>query len=246
MKLLGYIRVSTDEQAEKGKSISVQEMQLAKYCELYDHELVDVLLDDGISASVDLDRRPGGANLLMKLEDGLAQGVVIQRVDRGFRKTINGLVTAARFNACGWTIHSVNERIDTSTPDGWLQLTILLAMAEYERNKIVQRAHEISNGLRDQGIAWGHAPYGCIRVGDQIYRDPAKWSLRQRIIDLRMQGLSLRVIGRTLQRDGIRAPNGGRLWHLNTLTTILQSHDSLHHLPFLSDPSHDDGTGAAA
>ncbi|MBE9538496.1 MAG: recombinase family protein, partial [Proteobacteria bacterium] len=202
------------------------------YAELYDAELVDVVVDEGVSAGTALEKRPGGAELLDRLRDGEAEGVVFQRIDRVFRMTVDGLVTAAWFNRLGLSLHSVNEHINSGTPDGWLSLTILLATAEYERNKIKQRATETSAGLREQGKAWGPTPFGCMRVGDKLYRDPETWVVRKSIVDMRT-GLSLRAICTELREWGIPAPSGGRLWHTSTLKGIIDTHHTLEHIPDL-------------
>lgn len=235
MKLLGYIRVSTEEQAEHGHSLGIQDDQLHRYCELYGFELVDVIVDDGISAGVDLEKRPGGSELLDRLLDGQADGVAVQRIDRIFRKSIDGLVNAARFNQRGLSIHSVNERIDSSTPDGWLTLSILLATAEYERNKIRQRAVETAAGLREQGRAWGHAPYGCVAVDGRIFRDPDTWAVREQILAMK-EDLSYAAIAAQLQADRVPNPSGGRLWHKSTLKGLIESHHDLEHIPYLPAP----------
>ena len=236
MRLIGYIRVSTDEQARDGQSLAIQDLQMHRFCELYGHELVDVVVDDGVSAGVDLENRGGGAALLDQIRDGGIDGVVVQRIDRLFRKTVDGLLTAAWFNRRGVAIQSINEHIDTGSPDGWLTLTILLATAEYERNKIAQRAREVSEGLREQGKAWGPTPYGCVRGdGDdagKLFRDPAKWAVREQIVEMR-RTLSLRAICAELRERGIPAPGGGRLWHSSTLKGILDTHHDLEHIPTL-------------
>lgn len=229
MKLLGYIRVSTEEQAKDGQSLAIQDMQLHRYAELYDAQLVDVIVDEGVSAGTALEKRPGGSELLDRLRDGEADGVVFQRIDRVFRLTVDGLVTAAKFNRQGIALHSVNEHINSATPDGWLSLTILLATAEYERNKIKQRAVETSAGLREQGKVWGHTPFGCMRAGSQLYRDPDTWAVRELIITLR-KALSYAAVCTELQARKIPAPSGGKLWHRSTLKGIVDTHHSLEHI----------------
>lgn len=234
MKLIGYIRVSTDEQARDGQSLAIQDMQLHRYCDLYEHELADVYIDEGVSAGTPLEKRPGGSELLDRLRDGEVDGVVFQRIDRVFRMAVDGLVTAAWFNRRGLSLHSVNEHINSSTPDGWLSLTILLATAEYERNKIKQRARETSDGLRQQNKAWGPTPFGCIRRDDQLFRNPEQWGVRERIILMR-KTLSLAAICTELQEKNIPAPSGGRLWHRSTLKGILDTHHEIERIPLLDN-----------
>jgi len=232
MKLIGYIRVSTDEQAKDGQSLSIQDLQLHKYCELHGHELIDVIVDDGVSASINLDKRPAGFMLLDRLKDKEADGFVVQRLDRAFRITIDGLLTAELFNKRGLTIHSVNEHIDTTTAFGKFVLRSMLSMAELERDKISERATETFEGLRDQAKPWGPTPFGLVRVGDKLYRDKETWAVREAVISLR-DTLSLRAVCTELQQRDIASPSGGKLWHPSTLIGIINNHNELKHIPFL-------------
>ena len=232
MRLIGYIRVSTEDQAKEGQSLSIQDMQLHRYCDLYDHELVDVIVDDGVSASMPLEKRHGGSQLIDRLRDREADGFVVQRLDRAFRITTDGLATAENFKAQRLGIHSVNEHIDTASPMGYYFLTLLLANAQLERDRISERATEVSNGLREQGKAYGPTPYGCTRRGDKLYRDAKTWGIRNRIIEMK-DTLSLRAICAQLEAEHIAAPSGGRYWHPSTLKGIIGTHHGIEHIPMM-------------
>lgn len=248
MRLIGYIRVSSDEQARNGHSLGVQDAALHKYCDLYDHDLLDVIIDDGVSAGIELAKRPGGAQLMDRLRDGDADGVVFTDLDRMFRLTLDGLITAQWFERRGLTIAAVNEHIDTSDPDGKLLLTIKLGMAERERNKTSQRNQRVTAGLMAAGKVYGHTPYGCTRHGDRLFRDPATWPVRESIVAMKdEQDLSLRAICTELKARNIPAPSGGRLWHVSTLLGILKGHHDLEHIPELpSAPETPVSDGGAA
>jgi len=232
MRLIGYIRVSTEEQ-EDGRSLSIQDQTIHKYCELFGHELIDVVVDGGISAGTPLEKRPGGSELMDRLREGQAEGFVFSDLDRAFRVTVDGLMTAQWFEKNALAIHCVNEKIDTADPDGWFILTIKLAAAERERNKIRFRARKTSAGLREQGLAWGPTPYGCVREGERLFRDPATWAVRETIMDLWEggDGLSMNAIATELRERGIEAPGGGRIWHRSTLRGLIQTHHDLKHIP---------------
>ncbi len=237
MDLIGYIRVSTEEQANNGQSLGVQDLQLQKYCELHGHELVDVIVDDGVSASIDLMKRPGGRELVQRLMQGEAEGFVVQRLDRAFRITMDGLLMVEQFNKRDLTIHSVHEHIDTTTAFGRFVLRSLLSMSELERDKISERNKEVSDGLREQGKAWGHTPYGCVKVDGLLYRDPNTWPVREEIMQWREEGatqMSWRGIVNRLMQRRTPAPNGGRKWHVSTLQGIVESHHAIECYPLLS------------
>ena len=60
MEALGYIRVSTEEQAREGVSLAAQEARLRAYCTAAGLTLVDIMRDEGVSASKPLNTRPAG------------------------------------------------------------------------------------------------------------------------------------------------------------------------------------------
>ena len=80
MKALGYVRVSTEEQAELGVSLEAQQVKLTAYASLYDLELVEVIVDAGVSAKSF--HRPGLQRALSLLRKGKAQGLLVAKLDR--------------------------------------------------------------------------------------------------------------------------------------------------------------------
>lgn len=254
MNLLGYVRVSTDEQARDGISLGQQAARLAAYCALHGHALLRVVMDEGISASTPLAKREGGKDVLQALKSGQADGVVVVRLDRLFRDALDGLAffrgTAERHGA---TVHSVSELIDTGTPAGKLALTIQLAAAQYERDLAVQRATECNSSLREQGRVYGGVPYGCLAVGEgadrRLQRDPVTWKWRELIVtELRSGQFSLRELAAHMADLGVPSPTGKKRWSPSTLRELPLHHDSLSHLLMHDSALHEqpaDGTHCA-
>ncbi|HET6805345.1 MAG TPA: recombinase family protein [Frateuria sp.] len=246
MNLLGYVRVSTEEQAREGLSLGQQIERLRAYCELHGHTLIDVHFDGGVSASVPLAKRPAGKQLLARLKAGEGRGVVVLRLDRLFRDALDGLAffrgTAERL---GVAVHSVTELIDSSTPAGRLSLTIQLAAAQYERDLAVQRATECNASLREQGKVYGHVPYGCVAVGAggdrRLLRDPETWCHREAAVRL-LKTRSLRGAASELAERGIPSPTGKPRWSPNTLRALRTHHDSLRKLPMAQPATGDTAT----
>ncbi|WP_130617973.1 recombinase family protein [Dyella amyloliquefaciens] len=237
MNLLGYVRVSTEEQARDGISLGQQVARIEAYCALHGHVLLQVVADEGVSASVALAKREGGRAVLQALKTGTADGVVVVRLDRLFRDALDGLAffrgTAERHGAA---VHSVSELIDTSTPAGKLALTIQLAAAQYERDLAVLRATECNGSLREQGRVYGGIPYGCVAVGKgderRLYRDAETWKWRALIVsELRSGQFSLRELAAHLADLGVPSPTGKKQWSPNTLREMPLHHDSLSDLP---------------
>lgn len=260
MRLFGYVRVSTDDQARGGHSISRQPELLRAWCDANGHELVDIIVDGdfgdgttdnplrGVSAAQPLAKRQGGQELLARLRAGEADGVVVYSVFRLFRDTEDGLWFFRRFaKPLGFEVHSLSETIDVKRASGRFALTVLLATAEYERDTTCERTQAIAQGLRERGRVYGHVPFGCVAIDGALYRDPVAWGIREEIVHWRAQdGLTLAGIRAALRTRRIAAPNGGDAWSKSTLAQLIQSHASLAHLPLLavkggaaSTPAHD-------
>lgn len=237
MQLYGYIRVSTDDQAD---SLALQDKLISQYCDMYGHDLVDVFVDENVSGGTPLEKRAGGAALCDALRDGGADGMIMKELDRAFRLTVDGLLTADFFNKQGWEIHAVYDRVDTSTPDGWAALAHKLVMGEWERRKIQHRTRGALRARRESGRAFGPTPYGLVKVSSDdntlkaLYKDPATWGVREWIIDSRKE-LSLDRIARDLMDMNVPNPSGGHRWHKSTLKVIIDTHHGLEHIPFLDD-----------
>lgn len=236
MDLVGYCRVSTDDQAESGHSLGQQRERLQAYCALHGHRLVDIVVDEGISASVPLHKRGGGARLLAMVKAGQG-GVLVVRLDRLFRSVLDGL----RFfedvaERHGIAVHSVSELIDTTTPAGVMAMQIQLVAAQFERGMAALRATECNTALRERGRVYGGVPFGCTRIGNDLLRDPATWDIRQAIVNWREKdGASLRAIALRLRQLGIASPSGARGWSPSTISTICKTHAGLTHLAMSED-----------
>jgi DNA invertase Pin-like site-specific DNA recombinase len=255
MRLLAYTRVSSDGQARHGHSLADdQPERLEAYCRAYGYELVGVISDQVSARKVALADRPGGAELLARLEAGDADGVIVVKLDRLFRDLLDGLDyfrdalyprrRKGRNPLRGWQVVSLAEHIDTSTASGRHMLKFSLLEADAEADRTSERTTHAIRGLRRRGRLYGHAPYGCIASGGTwdaeqgrmvnqlLERDPALWPVRERIVAMRTeQKLSLRAIAGRLADEGIQAPAGGAAWSPNTLNELIRSHGSLIHLP---------------
>jgi site-specific DNA recombinase len=80
MQAIGYVRVSTDRQAEQGVSLEVQEAKIRAMATVQGVDLDEVIIDGGESAK-NL-KRPGLERLLAMVNAGKVQAVIIAKFDR--------------------------------------------------------------------------------------------------------------------------------------------------------------------
>lgn len=247
MNLLGYIRVSSEDQATGGHSLAiVQPDRLRMWCAANGHALVDVVVDGegegdtfrGVSGGMPLAKRKGGAELLARLRAGEADGVVVVSLTRLFRDVDDGRYFLRKvWRKSGVRLFSLGEPIDVTTAAGRFVLNQLLVAAEYERELTAERTAHTAQALRRAGRVYGNVPYGCIAAGGRLFRDPVAWQTRELIVGLRASGMTLRAISDELRRTRVPAPAGGTRWAPSSIDQLVASHDSLTHLPVAEQPA---------
>ncbi|MDR7193370.1 recombinase family protein [Luteimonas terrae] len=236
MRALGYIRVSTAEQAATGHSLQQQRERIAAWCVAKDMTLVDLVIDEGVSAGKPLAKRKGGAVLLERMRSNEADVVVSVSLDRLFRDTQDGLNTLIGLDGQpGMRMQSVTEMLDSTTAMGRFILTVWLGRAQLEREQTCERNLAVSRGLRAAGKPNGNTPFGCVVQDGRLYRCPRHWPMRERIAAMAGQGDSLQSIVDALHANHIAAPMGGPKWTRKAVSRVVSSHDGLKHLPPLPD-----------
>jgi DNA invertase Pin-like site-specific DNA recombinase len=139
--VFGYCRVSTQRQADKGDSLEAQEAAMRRVFELdykdKGFELAAIVRDAAESGGKPLLNRPGGMRLNTMLERG--DVVLFPKLDRGFRNTLDMLKTVAIWKQRGVCVRMLDIHVDTSTPIGEMLLTVMAAVAQFERQRIGER-----------------------------------------------------------------------------------------------------------
>lgn len=158
MKAIGYVRVSTEKQADHGVSLSAQAEKIKAMAVVQGVELVDVIEDAGASAGT-LDRA-GMKKLLALVDSGKVQTVIIAKLDRLTRSVKDLALILERFNKKGVSLVSVADSLDTGSASGRLVLNIMVSVSQWEREAIGERtrdalAHKKANGQRVGNIPFG-------------------------------------------------------------------------------------------
>lgn len=228
MKIVAYIRVSTDRQAEQGFGLQVQERAVRQWAKEQGHRIVAVHRDEGVSGSNGLDTRKGLPDALAAIADGQAAGLLVPALDRLARDLVIQEQIIAEVRRAGGAVYSVSAtendslRDDTNDPARKLIRQMLGAVAEYERSMIVMR---LRNGRRRKaeagGYAYGAPPLGSQAVNGELVPVPGEAETVERIRELNAEGLSLRKIAEVLTAEG-RKTKRGTTWHPPTVARALQ------------------------
>ncbi len=222
---IGYVRVSTRDQADSGASLAAQRAKLDAYAVLHDLELAEIIEDAGHSAK-SLDR-PGMARLLGLIRRRLVGVVVVAKLDRITRSVRDLGELVETFKRSGVEFASVGDHIDTSTAAGRLVLNVMGSVSQWEREAIGERTSEALQALRAQGKRISrHAPYGFRSDGNGSWiADDAEQHAIGLIFKLRATGLSLRQIAAELERRGFHSRTGKGCLSPPTIAKVLRANE---------------------
>lgn len=221
-RVVGYVRVSTKEQADDGVSLESQTEKVRSYARLYGLTLVCVLCDAGESAKTL--NRPALREALELLCTGRVDGMLVAKLDRLTRsvRDLGELLDRYFGEAGGKQLYAVEDSIDTTTAAGRLLLNVLISVAQWEREIICDRTKDAIELKRSKGEQIGQLPYGWRLGGDgkTLVRDEGEMQVLSRMRILRSAGMSYHLISELLNNDQVRAKNGGR-WHASTVHAVL-------------------------
>ena len=221
MKAIGYIRVSTTEQANEGYSLAAQERKLRAYADLYGIDLVDVIADAGASAKA-LDR-PGLTEALARIEAGEAEGILVAKLDRLTRsvRDLGNLIDRYFGEKAGARLMAVDDQIDTKSAGGRLVLNVLASVSQWEREVIGERTAAALAEKKAIGEAVSRPGFGERIQDGRLVADEAEAAVVARVADLRTEGRTLQAIADTLIAEGIPTKRGGS-WAPATVAGILK------------------------
>ena len=205
--IAAYIRVSTDEQADRGNSLIEQQERLISYCRAMGWDQPMFYIDDGYSAK-DLNR-PAIKRLLDDVSQGKIRIILTTKLDR-FSRNLLDLLQTIRFlqdHDCNYV--SASENFDTSTAVGRMTLQLLGTFAEFERERISERVKENMLSLaRNTNKALTKPCYGYDVIDAQyaINEDEARFV--RMMFDLAEQGHGYRKIAQILNENGSKTKQG--------------------------------------
>ena len=218
-KAVGYVRVSTDKQAEKGVSLEAQAEKIVAMATLHDAD-VEIITDAAESgAHVN---RPGLQRVLERVNSRTVQMVIVAKLDRLTRSVKDLAELLDLFQKRGVSLISVAESLDTGSAAGRLVLNIMMAVSQWEREAIGERTQAVLRHKKAHHRVFNHVPYGFLRSGDMLVPVADEQTVIGRARLWRANGWTLRKIASTLNKEGIPTKQG-RQWFPQTVKGILSS-----------------------
>lgn len=224
-KCLIYIRVSTIDQVESGAGIAAQRSGTLAYCKMKGLEVLDILIDEGVSAGKPLASRPKGAEVLRRLASGEAGCVVALKLDRLFRNSIDCLTAVEGWGKTGIDLHLVDfggQAVDTTSAIGKIFIHMLAGFAQFERDLVSDRTKAAMKELKKKNQRVGAIPYGKKLAKDKKTLIDSKKEIE--VINLIKRWKSQRVsVPRITKRlnQGDTPNRGGKKWFTTQVYRVL-------------------------
>jgi DNA invertase Pin-like site-specific DNA recombinase len=205
--VIGYTRVSTDEQADSGLGLTAQRHAIQAECDRRHWTLLAVH-EDAVSGKTM--NRPGLVAALDTVDTGRAAGIIVAKLDRLSRSLVDFANLMVRAQTGGWNLVALDLGIDLSTPAGEFMANVIASAAQWERRIIGQRTRDALAVKRAQGQ----------RLGRPSVLDD---HTRARIVAEAETGASLSAIAHRLNADNVPTAHGGAQWYASTVRAVLRS-----------------------
>jgi DNA invertase Pin-like site-specific DNA recombinase len=207
-RVIGYVRVSTEEQAASGAGLEAQRAAIIEEAKRRGWHVVEVIEDAGFSGKSL--KRPGIVAALDALAKKRADTLVVAKLDRLSRSMLDFAALIARATREQWALVALDLGVDTTTPSGEAMANMMATFAQFERRLIAERTRDALAQRRLAGVRLGRPR----RLSSDVLL---------RIVEERAGGRTLDSIASGLNDDAVPTAHGGKRWYASTVRKALQS-----------------------
>lgn len=227
MRVVAYLRVSTDQQAKHGFGLDAQRTEIRQWAKAQGHRVVQWCADEGISGANGIETREGLYDALALLKAKSAEALIVTSLDRLARQMTQQEGVLAQVWKVGGKVFSLGDggEVLEDDPDDPMRTAVRQmrgVFAQLERGLIRQR---MAKGKREKskqgGYVGGAPPYGWDSDHQgRLTPNPAEQLALARIRELHDAGESLRGIIAVLEAIDRPGPRGGR-WYPASLARVI-------------------------
>ncbi len=192
--MIGYVRVSTEEQGRSGLGLEAQRAAIEDAARKRGWQLVAI--EEDIASGTSRRNRPGLDRTLERCRSGEAAGVVVAKLDRLSRSLLDFAALVEQAQRQGWNLVVLDQDLDLETPNGRAMAGMLAVFAQWEREVLSERTCQALGAARARGVRLGRPPLVSAKV---------LWLVRY----LRRRGFSFAHVADLLNAREIAAPMGG-------------------------------------
>lgn len=220
MNAIGYIRVSTDMQAEKGTSLDNQVEKIIDFCQKKGLFLENIYEDAGFSGKNT--KRPGFQDMMKRINKGGVSSVVVwhsTRFARNLKDFINHMDLLEKKKIKFYSI----EEPEMSGSSGKAMRNLMAVFAEYQSDVTGEYTRSVKVNLKkNKKVYCAFPPLGFKNDNGVLVRDPKQLEIVDTITTLKGQGFSLRQIAEHFNSQGIKGSKNGK-FHASTIQKILKN-----------------------
>lgn len=220
MNAIGYIRVSTDMQADKGTSLDNQVERIIEFCQKKGLFLENIYEDAGFSGKNT--KRPGFQDMMKRINKGGVSALVVwhsTRFARNLRDFINHMDLLEKKKIKFYSI----EEPEMSGSSGKAMRNLMAVFAEYQSDVTGEYTRSVKSNLKkNKKVYCAFPPLGFKNQDGVLVRDPKALELVDTITKLKANGYSLRQIAEHFNSQGIRGAKNGK-FHASTIQKILNN-----------------------
>lgn len=218
---IGYIRVSTEQQAESGLGLDAQQASLQTAASRLRMELLKTFVDAGTSGGLSIENRPVLLDAVASLKRG--DVLLIAKRDRLGRDVIAvAMIERLVAKRGARVVSAAGEGTDSDDPAALLMRRLIDSFAEYERALIAARTRSALAAKRRRGErVSGIVPFGFRFAEERLEREEGEQRTLALIRALRGSGASLRAIAAALNEQGILTRSGAS-WRFEYVRNLLR------------------------
>ncbi len=216
--IVGYCRVSSDEQRMFGSSIENQKDRMKAYCQYKQYPEPIFICDEGISGKKMINR-PGLQTLIKMVQNNEVERIIIYSLSRLSRDTIETMLFIKDLNKREIPIHSLTEELNTSTAVGRFYLLMSAGLAELESAQIGERTSSVLQNRKSQKQVYCKSITGFSKQDGQLVENEHIETV-SKIISLNRNGKGAYAISTILNKQGVKSVGGGKFYQSSIIKIL--------------------------